>query len=349
LLVAVLVVVPAAAGQEGLPSSPAPVTSAASPPVVAAPAPAPASTAPAPASTTSVRVMRVPDRLTASGLSSLADALAAGAGAGGTLVVVPVDAAVTGTVSGDTVGKLAEVTRLTVVLVPGGAGGDAARVLSAFAEATYALDGATLGAVRDDRLLARVAPRSRCNGCEPPVTSVADVDGLREAMGTTGGKTFDRHDLPTTSMASALGGVTARGGGGGAGGALKLAVLALIALGLALAGRALLASRGTEPRTAFARSRQGAAPSPMPVSSPPARAGGRRPRKAVTVHLPTSGDAIVRSELQPDGYVELAQCLRRARWTDTRTPPPATGEWVHVETDRDGLVASTIRPAMTPR
>jgi hypothetical protein len=54
--------------------------------------------------------------------------------------------------------------------------------------------------------------------------------------------------------------------------------------------------------------------------------------------LPSSGRAIVHSELAPDGYVELEGCLRRVRWAGPGEPP-AVGAHVRVEQRGNRLVA----------
>jgi hypothetical protein len=46
--------------------------------------------------------------------------------------------------------------------------------------------------------------------------------------------------------------------------------------------------------------------------------------------------AVVRTVLHPQGYVEVDHCLRRAVWTDPAVPPPAPGDLVDVMDDARG-------------
>ena len=75
---------------------------------------------------------------------------------------------------------------------------------------------------------------------------------------------------------------------------------------------------------------------PRPSPPTPRR---RRPPLPDDPRLATSGRALVRSELVPEGYVELASCLRRVRWGDPRREPPPPGEWVEVRGDHGRLTA----------
>jgi hypothetical protein len=116
--------------------------------------------------------------------------------------------------------------------------------------------------------------------------------------------------------------------------ALALALLAVAALRLRRRsappeppphrGRRLRGQNGTEP---FLR---------------PAK---RRSRPAMADEMTLrSGLAIVRSELDPEGYVELDGCLRRVRWTDSGRATPRPGERVDVQTDHGRLVALSCNP-----
>jgi hypothetical protein len=78
-----------------------------------------------------------------------------------------------------------------------------------------------------------------------------------------------------------------------------------------------------------------------PQVRPRPRATPRRPRPVLpsVAGLRNSGRAIVRTELEPHGYVDLAGCLRRVRWAEPGLPPPAPGERVEVRSDGGELIA----------
>lgn len=156
--------------------------------------------------------------------------------------------------------------------------------------------------------------------------------------------TTDLGARPVSLSAAALAGLLApvpqRIGGG-----LPATVLLAAALALALALLAVAALRFR---------RRSARPEPPPDggqqlrgpngSEPFPRPAKRRSRPAMTDEMTLrSGLAIVRSELDPEGYVELDRCLRRVRWTGSRHAAPRPGERVDVQTDHGRLVALSCR------
>ena len=86
-------------------------------------------------------------------------------------------------------------------------------------------------------------------------------------------------------------------------------------------------------------------PQVRPRATPP------RPRPVLpsVAGLRNSGRAIVRTELEPHGYVELAGCLRRVRWAEPGLPPPAPGERVEVRADGGELIAVAGRSSANGR
>jgi hypothetical protein len=112
-------------------------------------------------------------------------------------------------------------------------------------------------------------------------------------------------------------------------------IIALAAVGLGF----LTGSRRHPPAR---RRTTGPAPSATAApqrTAPPQRVQRRRPvASAPDPSLPSSGRAIVHSELAPDGYVELEGCLRRVRWA-APGEPPAVGAQVRVEQRGNRLVA----------
>jgi hypothetical protein len=152
---------------------------------------------------------------------------------------------------------------------------------------------------------------------------VASVDELHAKLG-------DRRealDAGSLSAVSLNGLVGSRDDGGGG-----VSRLLLIGAALAVAGLALVATRRRPAR------QQPAAGQPRPPRRPAAPSFSRG-RVVENAGLPASGRALVRSELRPEGYVELASCLRRARWGEPRSEPPAPGGWVDVRADNGRLVA----------
>jgi hypothetical protein len=88
-------------------------------------------------------------------------------------------------------------------------------------------------------------------------------------------------------------------------------------------------------------------PSPRPQPGRPLVRTGTAARRAgppipalVAAASSAAHDGRVRTELHPQGYVELDGCLYRATWIGPGTPGPGPGESVRVTTDRThGLVA----------
>ena len=116
-------------------------------------------------------------------------------------------------------------------------------------------------------------------------------------------------------------------------------VLAILAAAASMRQRAAAGGPATPPERRVA-------PAPPPRPAPAPRQRSRRPPARDDASFPAQGRALVRSTLQPEGYVEIASCLRRARWAEPRTEPPAPGQWVHVEVERGRLVAL---PSNRPR
>jgi hypothetical protein len=82
---------------------------------------------------------------------------------------------------------------------------------------------------------------------------------------------------------------------------------------------------------------------------------GRRPdglvptRPGPVMQFRVAADAFVRSALAPEGYIEIDDCLVRARWAD-RAPPPYPGQMVTTRFAGDVLEAtSPARPRKEPR
>jgi hypothetical protein len=129
--------------------------------------------------------------------------------------------------------------------------------------------------------------------------------------------------------------------GSGSGPSALIFVVSALALGaLALAGGRVYQSRTRRPqvREPLASPAPRRRPEPPPSPQPRARVQ-RRPTVASDARLPTSGRALVRTELVPDGYVELAGCLRRVHWAEPRATPTAPGGWVEVRVHQGRLIA----------
>jgi hypothetical protein len=153
---------------------------------------------------------------------------------------------------------------------------------------------------------------------------IGSVDDLRARLGD--GRRIEALDAGSLSTASLNGLVGSREDGGG------VSRLLLLAAALAVAGLALAATRRRHPRE------QRTASDP-PTPRRPAARSFTRGGVVESAGLPASGRALVRSELRPEGYVELASCLRRARWGEPRIEPPAPGGWVDVRADNGRLIA----------
>jgi hypothetical protein len=194
-----------------------------------------------------------------------------------------------------------------------------------------------------------VLPAFRRNGVR--FTDYRSAKALEAHFGDAKG--VDQGTLSVGPLASLLASPNKAGGGHG------LPIMILLVAGLVLSAIALAG------RVLYARSRGGRRPtcqtllSPVPAGTvragtpwsprPPASRASRRPQFPPDARLPTSGAAVVRSELHPDGYVELGSCLRRVRWAQSRIAPPAPGEWVDVQVDNGRLLAFPSRHARNGR
>ena len=159
-----------------------------------------------------------------------------------------------------------------------------------------------------------------------PVSAPADLwANLEPPVAVADGGTLSATSLP---------------GSGGGPSALLFVVSALALGALALASGWVYRSRTRRPqvREPLASPAPRRRPEPAPKPQPRGRVQ-RRPTVASDAGLPTSGRALVRTELVPDGYVELAGCLRRVHWAEARAEPTAPGGWVEVRVHQGCLLA----------
>jgi hypothetical protein len=118
-----------------------------------------------------------------------------------------------------------------------------------------------------------------------------------------------------------------------------VSLLALVLL-LALLGALVLRTRARRARPAAAGGAAGAVrpePSPRQPEPPPRadataarRRARHRPGRRVAVPPGPRRTAVVRSDLHPQGYVEVDRCLFRAVWADDQAPAPGMGAAVDV-------------------
>lgn len=163
-----------------------------------------------------------------------------------------------------------------------------------------------------------------------PVSAPADLwANLEPPVAVTDAGTLSATSLP---------------GSGGGPSALLFVVSALALGALALAGGSVYQSRTRRPqvREPLASPAPRRPPAPAPNPQPRGRVQ-RRATVASDAGLPTSGRALVRTELVPDGYVELAGCLRRVHWAEARAEPTAPGGWVEVRVHQGRLLAFASR------
>ena len=173
-------------------------------------------------------------------------------------------------------------------------------------------------------------------------------------VGYRSAKQFDAyvksHPGATRGLGSLASLIGAPGNGSGGQSVLTWAVVALVAGGVGLGVRRLHA-RIAEPRPAerprlkapVGSRHEAVLTSPRPAHRPRRPVLANVPGPLRNVDLPTSGPARVRSELDPDGYVELDGCMRRVRWAAPRTAPPAPGQWVEVADDHGRMIAVPSR------
>ena len=148
--------------------------------------------------------------------------------------------------------------------------------------------------------------------CEAPC-----VDAALEALGLTGAEPTS--DGGAETVRSAI--VAPVPDDGGA--SLPTAMLAAVLLALAAILTAVLVSR-LRPRPTVTTEHE-PPPTPLLPAAPPAGAATRR--------------AQVVSVLEPEGYVEVDRCLRRAAWADDG-PAPNPGDWVELHHRNGRLWAS---------
>jgi hypothetical protein len=251
-----------------------------------------------------VRVVRMPSSLGSRGVQQLAAELRIAGDSSAVLVLATGSPELAGSVRGDSLRELAEAARSSRLFVLG----DATAVVRSF---------------RQERV-----PYE-------PVGSAAD---LRARLDVDTGERVDAVDGGTLSGPSLSYLLAPPEDGDGGLGPLILVLAALGLGGLVLAGRHLRAGHGSDPQPNALRER---APSPAKL---PRRTTPPRPPVPDDPRLPTSGRALVRSELHPEGYVELGSCLRRARWAEAGVEPPAPGGWVEVARERGRLIAFASGP-----
>ncbi|MET7475135.1 hypothetical protein ABZT17_12345 [Streptomyces sp. NPDC005648] len=151
--------------------------------------------------------------------------------------------------------------------------------------------------------------------------------------------------------------------GQGASGPLWASVGALAAFVVAGALYAVYRTRGEgpHPRHALAVAVAGGpgttpAPTPAPGPAPPARPRPVEPRRvhgrSVGPRRNPSARAVVRTELHPQGYIEIDGVLHRAVWAEPDRPPPAPGGQVDFtrphEADSDVLYAFSCEGSPHP-
>jgi len=147
--------------------------------------------------------------------------------------------------------------------------------------------------------------------------------------------------------------------GQSADGPLWAAVGALTAFVIAGTLYALYRTRGEgPPRHALAAVGPGATPVPAPAPgpAPPARPRPVEPRRvhgrSVGPRRNPSARAVVRTELHPQGYIEIDGVLHRAVWAEPDRPPPAPGAQVDFtrphEADSDVLYAFSCEGSPHP-
>ncbi|MDT7840927.1 hypothetical protein [Streptomyces justiciae] len=122
---------------------------------------------------------------------------------------------------------------------------------------------------------------------------------------------------------------------------LLIGMTALLAL--LLAGFVLAVRRSSTPQPALAGAGTGHHRS---ADEPTVRVRAAAPRHARRPTGPTS-TAVVRTDLHPQGYVELDRVLYRATWADPSRPPPAPGAKVDVTHPRDTDLLHAYPPQPT--
>jgi hypothetical protein len=241
-------------------------------------------------------------------------------------------------------------------------GGSAGALLFALASVRVGEPGAASAAHRQSAA-AVAALGSRCNGrCaqvvhlrlarrgsfQPAYPTLSGFLAAQPAqvrvvpLGVLGSTAFSRNGAPSSGRSSAWVIVLV----------VLLAVGATVGWYLALRGKHLpprlfRARRNNVPAQLNSRAAE-RRPSPVRARTAPRGTGPLVPAVAVTAH-PSVHQGRVRTELHPQGYVELDGCLYRATWTGSEGRGPRPGEPVRVTTDRSHrLVVSPVPSPASP-
>ncbi len=260
-----------------------------------------------------VRVLRMPAVLDQGGVTELTNELSDAASSDTAVIVIaPVSAELGSAVGEDQLGPLAQASAHARLVILGSPG--------------------------------QVLPELRGNGVH--VADYNSAKALEASLGDVQG--VDHGTLAVHPLARLLQFTKNRIGTGHD--QLILALVAALALvGLVLGGLLYARSEGRRPASLQRRtSSRRPASAPGSASRPSSPRQPAQSRRTITQlpqdpRLPTSGPALVRSELCPEGYVEFGGCLRHVRWADSRLAPPAVGEWVDVQRDSGRLLALPSR------
>jgi hypothetical protein len=277
---------------------------ASSPAALAEPPPVPAPTVAEPEPELAVRVVRMPSSLSSRGLQQLAAELRIAGGSTAVLALATGSPDLAESITDESLRELADATLSSRLFVLG----DAPAVLQSFRQV----------GVRFEPVGSATALRARLG--VDPAHRVDAVDG-----GTLSGESLSGLIAPPEDDS----------------GGLSPLIPVIVALGvgvLALTGRHLRAAIGQNPQPHAPHER---APS---TAARPRQTRRRRSPVADDAPLPASGRGLVCSELQPEGYVELGGCLRRARWAEAGVEPPAPGGWVDVAREHGRLIAFASGP-----
>jgi hypothetical protein len=308
--------------------------------------PTPASTVePAPTPTrTLLRVLQAPTEIGTAELRVLVNELAVAGDSWPVIVRVPASATFDVDPEDGILTSLRDAARdgeLVIVRQPGAIDPDgAAALLGAFSDRTFHQAGVELSKDRGGDLWAKVKELTGCEDC----TDSVSADAAPHTLGLDDSDLVAEQELGP-SLQTAGGALTGgspdeEGGGIGLGplalGALLLLVAAL-ALGVVMRGRRDSPEPVPVRREPVPVGGNAQGPRPPIDSAPSARRPPPRPRRP-------GQPAQVVSVLDPEGYVEIDRCLRRARW-GSADASPRPGDWVSVDDHGRTLWAF---PATTP-